>query len=169
MAFTLVNAVNDIHSQGMTAQGATGVNFFKPIDEKEKAAEYIALSDEVAADVSNIATAAEVNAPGDNRIALALTKLQNVKLLGDGNANVDEWYNSIVSDVGVASSRNKFSLNQEKDIVTQLGKMRDQVSGVSLDEESANLMQFQHAFEASAKVVTVADDLLKTILAIKRD
>ena len=53
-------------------------------------------------------------------------------------ANSDEWYNSIVSDVGIASSRNRFALNQQKDIMTQLTKVRDQISGVSIDEETAN-------------------------------
>jgi flagellar hook-associated protein 1 FlgK len=49
-----------------------------------------------------------------------------------------------------------------------LGKIREQVSGVSIDEETANLLQFQHAFDASAKVIQVADECLKTILELKR-
>ena len=169
MAFSMVNAVNDVHSQGATMGGATGVNFFNPLESKENASENIGLSEEVTADVNNIVTANQANSPGDNRVAVSISKLQNEKLLGDGHASLDEWYNSIVSDVGVASSKNKFSLNQQKDIVTQMGKMRDQVSGVSIDEESANLMQFQHAFEASAKVIQVAEEMLKTVLALKRD
>ncbi|MEO5971226.1 MAG: flagellar hook-associated protein FlgK [Bdellovibrionia bacterium] len=169
MAFTLINSVNDIHSQGVTTDGNSGINFFKPVENKEKAAEYLALSDDVLADVNNIVTADLADAPGDNRVALAISKLQNEKMMGDGHSTMEEWYNSIVSDVGVASSKNKFAMNQQKDIMTQLEKMRDQISGVSVDEETANLMQFQHAFEASAKVVQVADEMLKTILSIKRD
>ena len=56
----------------------------------------------------------------------------------------------------------------QKDIMNQLGKIRDQICGVSIDEETANLMQFQHAFDASAKVIQVADEMLKTVLELKR-
>ena len=60
-------------------------------------------------------------------------------------------------------------MNQQKDIRTQLGKLRDQISGVSVDEETANLMQFQHAFEASARVISIADEMMKTVLELKRN
>jgi flagellar hook-associated protein 1 FlgK len=59
-------------------------------------------------------------------------------------------------------------MNQTKDIQTQLGKMRDQISGVSIDEETANLLQFQHAFDASAKLIQIADECLDTVMSIKR-
>jgi flagellar hook-associated protein 1 FlgK len=80
---------------------------------------------------------------------------------------MDDWYDSMVSQVGVIASKNRFTLSQEKDVLTQLNKIREQVSGVSIDEETANLMQFQHAFDASAKVVQVADEMLKTILSMR--
>lgn len=169
LAFTLSQTVNAIHSQGVTANGATGVNFFKPLLTQKGAAEAIGLSAAVESDVNAIATGFELDAPGDNRVILAITELQGQKLMGDGHSTLDEWYNSVVSDVGVLSSKNRFGLNQQKDIMSQMGKMRDQISGVSIDEESANLMQFQHVFEASAKVIEVAEEMLKTILALKRD
>jgi flagellar hook-associated protein 1 FlgK len=123
----------------------------------------------VKASVNNIATGLVPDAPGDNRVAIGISRLQNEKLVDHGNATLDEWYNSIVSDVGVANQRNRFALNQQKDIMTQLGKIRDQISGVSIDEETTNLLQFQHVFDASAKVIQVADELLKTVLSLKRD
>ncbi|CAM6054225.1 unnamed protein product [Sphagnum tenellum] len=63
MAFNLVNSVNEIHSQGKTSNGVAGVNFFKPLEDKKKAAEYISLSEEVSASVNNIVTALEANSP----------------------------------------------------------------------------------------------------------
>jgi flagellar hook-associated protein 1 FlgK len=51
--------------------------------------------------------------------------------------------------------------------MTQLNKVRDQVSGVSIDEETTNLMQFQHAFDASARVIRVADEMMESILKLK--
>jgi len=169
LAFSMTQSVNAIHQQGITAGGLTHISYFKPLEEKQRAAEFIGLSDDIQASANNIATAMIANAPGDNRIAIAISKLQNERLMDQGNATVDEWYNSIVSDVGVAAQRNRFALNQQRDIMTQLGKVRDQISGVSIDEETTNLLQYQHAFDASAKVIQVADDMLKTVLALKRD
>ncbi|MEK6704682.1 MAG: flagellar hook-associated protein FlgK [Bdellovibrionota bacterium] len=167
LAYALTNTVNEIHIQGFTRNGLTNVEFFKPIS-KERAAEFLELSDAVRDNVNNIAAAAMPEAPGDNRIALVISGLQNMRLMNEGNATMDDWYNSIVSDVGVAAAKTKFGLNQQRDIITQLNRMRDQISGVSIDEETANLMQFQHAFDASAKVIQVADEMLKTVLELKR-
>jgi flagellar hook-associated protein 1 FlgK len=168
MAFTVSNTVNAIHEQGTTRGGAQGVSYFKTLDQKDRAAELIELSDEVKANINNIATAAQPDAPGDNRIALAIAGLQSQKLMSDGKATLDDWYNSIVSDVGVTTLRNRNTIGQQRDIMTQLNKMHDQISGVSIDEETANLMQFQHAFDASAKVIAVADEMMKTVLDLKR-
>jgi flagellar hook-associated protein 1 len=168
MAFTLADAVNSVHSQGFNRYGQQGVQFFKQLGAKERAAEFLDLSDAIKTSTNNIATAAQAESPGDNRIAIAISGLQHSRLMNEGNATIDAYYNSIVSDVGVASSKNKFNLNQQKDIIAQLGKMRDQISGVSIDEETANLMQFQHSFDASAKIIQVADECLKTVLELKR-
>ena len=169
LAYTLVQSLNEIHVQGVTPTGKQGVFFFNPLLEKNRAAEKISLSDDILASPNNIATALEENKPGDNRIALAISRLQHERIMGDGQSTLDEHFNSIVSDVGVYMSKNQSDLNQQKDIMIQLGKMRDEISGVSIDEETSYLLQFQHAFDASAKVMQVADELLKTVLALKRD
>ena len=168
LAFTMVNAVNNIHQQGFTREGFQGVSFFKALDQEDRAAEFLELSDEVKSNVNNIASAAEPDAPGDNRIAIAISSLQGQKLMNHGRSTMDDWYNSIVSDVGVAGSKTKFGMNQQHDIMTQLSKMRDQISGVSIDEETANLLQFQQIFGASAKIIQIADECLKTVLDLRR-
>jgi flagellar hook-associated protein 1 FlgK len=168
LAFGLTTAVNTIHSQGVNRYGESGTAFFKPLDTSFRASEFMDLSDEVKNNVNSIATAAEPDAPGDNRIAIAISGLQGQKLLNEGNATIDDFYNSIVSDIGVANSRNRSVLTQQRDISTQLGKIREQVSGVSIDEETANLLQFQHAFDASAKVIQIADECLRTVLELRR-
>jgi len=168
LAFSISSAVNEVHTQGFTNEGIQGVAFFAPLVDRTRAAEFLELSDDIKANVNNIAAAAIADAPGDNRIAIAISRIQNQRILNNGNATADEWYNSIVSDVGVAMSKNRFALNQQRDVMTQLNRMRDQISGVSIDEETANLLQFQHIFDASAKVVQVADEMLKTVLELKR-
>lgn len=169
LAYGITEAVNQVHSQGFTIKGATGLNFFKPTNGyRERAAEFMDLSDEVKSHVNNIATAAVANAPGDNRIAIAITGLQGMKLMNEGTSTLDDWYNSIVSEVGVANAKNRSAMSHQKDINTQLDKMREQISGVSLDEETTNLLHHQHVFDASAKVIQIADDMMKTVLELKR-
>jgi flagellar hook-associated protein 1 FlgK len=168
LAHSLTQSVNEIHRQGYSREGVQGMNFFKPLVGKQFASEVLDLSEEVKANVNNIAAAALPDAPGDNRVAIAISGLQNQLFMNNGKATFDDWYNSIVSDVGIVANRNRSALNQQRDIVTQLGKMRDQISGVSIDEETANLMQFQHVFDASAKVIQVADEMLGTILELRR-
>lgn len=166
LAYGIASAVNSIHSQGFTRDGRTGVQFFKQPLGVERAAELIDLSQDLKDDPNSIATAAEPESPGDNRIALALGSIQHEGILNDGRTTFDDYYNSIVSSVGVASARNKSSLNQQKDIITQMNKIRDQVSGVSIDEETANIMQYHQLYGASARVIQIADDMLKTVLSL---
>ena len=170
LAVEVTHSVNAIHREGFTKNGQNGINFFRPIDpvHVKSAAESIELSDAVRGNVNNIATGAEPDSPGDNRVAIAISGLQHLNLMNGGKTTVDDFYNSIVSDVGVVGAKTRAALNQQKDIQNQLGKIRDQLSGVSIDEETANLLQFQHAFDASAKVIQVADEMLKTVLDLKR-
>ncbi|MBL7715961.1 MAG: flagellar hook-associated protein FlgK [Bdellovibrionales bacterium] len=169
LAYNIAESTNAIHEQGFTRDGVQGVKFFKQLDGKNRAAELLELSDEVKYNSNAIATAAAPDAPGDNRIALLVSGLQHHRIMNDGKVTADDFYNSIVSDVGVSSSRNRENLGQQKEIQTQLGKMRDSISGVSLDEETTNLMQYQHIYGASAKVIQVADEMLKTVLELKRN
>ncbi len=170
LAYAVTESVNEIHRQGFTREGSQGIDFFKPISlqSRASAAEAIELSDPVRSNVNYIATAAEPGSPGDNRIAIAISGIQNLNLMNGGKSTVDDFYNSIVSEVGVARAKTMAGLNQQKDIQSQLGKIREQIAGVSIDEETTNLLQYQHAFGASAKVIQVADEMLKTILDIKR-
>lgn len=168
MASSITDSVNAIHREGVTRYGTTGVNFFKQIEGKERAAQFMDLSDEVRNDSNHIAAGALQDAPGDNRIAVAISQIQNMQIMNDGHSTVDAYYNGIVSDVGVVAGRTRNALIQQKDITMQLDKMREQISGVSMDEETANLLQFQRAFDASAKVISVADQCLETVLNLRR-
>lgn len=167
LAHTIATSVNDVHRKGFATDGKTNIDFFKAPPTVTGAAQALAISDDITRSTGNIAAAMQPFAPGDNRNALALGNIQNIHLLNDGRTTVDDFYNAIVADVGVASGRNNEALSQQKSIMTQLGKVREQVSGVSIDEETTNLMQYQHAFDASARVIKVADEMLDTILSLR--
>lgn len=168
MASMITSSVNAIHGEGYTKNGVKGVAFFKPLVSSERASEFMDLSEAVKYDVNNIAAAGIPDAPSDNRIAIAISQLQNLRVMDGGKTTIDDYYNGMVGDVGVIQGRNKEAMVQQKDIQNQLAKIREQTSGVSLDEETANLLQFQRAFDASAKVISVADECLQTVLNLRR-
>ena len=106
--------------------------------------------------------------PGDNRNAMKLAALADEKRTQLGQASVPDYYSALVGEVGVAAETVKNSKNFMQDLVNQLQVMRDSISGVSLDEEMANLIKYQQAFAASAKILTISDEMLDTLIAAKR-
>lgn len=183
IAWSLANAVNAVHRRGfinkevdVDAQGnpipssmerATNIDFFKIKEDPYKAAFLIDLSPDIKESLSNIATAAEPNAPGDNRIALAISKLQYEQISHNGETTLEEDYLQSVGTVALTSGKFKIAQEQSEGILAQTRSFREQISGVSVDEETANMMKYQHAYEASARVMRVADDMFKAILSIK--
>ncbi len=184
MAHSLALATNAIHRQGFTNRAVpvdertglpmpglangpvTGLDFFKTPTGLKRAAEYIQLSDEILADVNNIATAVEVNSPGDNRIAIAISRLQHEKILGDGTTTFEEHYLKTVGNVGMQMAKSKIDTEQSGGILAQARSIKERISGVSLDEETANMVKYQNAYEASAKVIKASDEMFKAVLGI---
>jgi flagellar hook-associated protein 1 FlgK len=106
-------------------------------------------------------------APGDNRNALALADLESAAV-GPDNLTFAEAYRRLVTDIGLETEQaGQEALFQQK-LVEQLTQMREAISGVSLDEELANLIKFQRAYQAAARLISVADELYQTLLALKR-
>jgi len=172
LAHGLVLATNAIHRQGFanhpssSGKKITGINFFKEPLELKRAAEYISLSDEVLADANNIATALEPDKPGDNRVAVAISKLQHEKVLNNGTATFEEQYHKSVGEVGLQSGKSKIDLEQSAGILAQAKSFKERLSGVSLDEEAANMVRYQNAYEASAKVIKASDEMFKAVLGL---
>ncbi len=106
--------------------------------------------------------------PGDNTNGLALVGLHTSRLGVLGNLTVNDYHTITIGDVGSATREAELSLNTVTLEMDQLRGLRESVSGVSLDEELTNLLSFQRSFEASARMITVADELFQTVLAMGR-
>jgi flagellar hook-associated protein 1 FlgK len=105
---------------------------------------------------------------GDNRNALALAKVQTAALLAGGTATAQGAYAQVVSDAGNRTRQAQVtSTAQAKLLETTLAE-RESVSGVNLDEEAANLLRYQQAYQAAAKVIAMSATLFESILAIGR-
>jgi flagellar hook-associated protein 1 FlgK len=122
-----------------------------------------------AIDRSQIAASSTLaGVPGNNSNALLLAQLQEMQVAGIGGATFQDFYGRLIGEIGSRSQFAQRSLSAEEMINEQVKNQREEISGVSLDEETTNLIKFQRAFEASARLISVADELLQEILAIMR-
>ncbi|OFI06510.1 flagellar hook-associated protein 1 [Clostridium acetireducens DSM 10703] len=81
-----------------------------------------------------------------------------------GGMNIDNYFRDIVNTLAVKEQQAKRVVKNQFQLLKSLQQSRDSVSGVSLDEETANLIQFQHAYQASAKIVATVDELLDVVI-----
>lgn len=105
---------------------------------------------------------------GENLAALALLDVQNGTFLSNDTATINDFYESMNVQVGVDTRANLDLLEIERTFVDSFERRRQEISGVSLDEEVTLMIQFQRAFEASARVITVADRMLESLLTMAR-
>jgi flagellar hook-associated protein 1 FlgK len=102
--------------------------------------------------------------PGSNDNALKLAALLNDRLFESGTTTPIDFYSRLVFSVASDSSSAFESSNTQRHILTQLQNQRDAASGVSLDEEAANLIRFQKAFEASARFIQVVNEMTDALV-----
>ncbi|PHR29420.1 MAG: flagellar hook-associated protein FlgK [Desulfotalea sp.] len=127
----------------------------------------VAITDPRKIAAANAPAAGESVAIGDNRNALALSNIGANYLIG-GVDNFNSLYGQLTAKVGVESNQNQLSLKGAEDSLVQLENFRDGLVGVSLEEEMISLIQFQRGFESSAKFLSTVDEMMNTIIDLKR-
>lgn len=165
MAFAVVQEVNTRHQAGFDASGAAGGPFFAPLATATGAAAAIGVSAAVAADPALVA-ASSTGAPGDNQTARALAALRDANVLFGGTATFAEGWARLAYTVGADASAAQLQQASRGAVREEVERLRDQVSGVSLDEEAANLIKFQRAYEANAKFFATIDSVLETLMSL---
>ncbi|MBI2307806.1 MAG: flagellar hook-associated protein FlgK [Rhodocyclales bacterium] len=103
----------------------------------------------------------------DNRNALALGKLQTQSTVAGGSATYQVAYSRLVSDAGNKTREIQVTGDAQSALLKQAEDARDSLSGVNLDEEAANLLRYQQAYQASAKVIDIGSKLFDVILSIR--
>jgi len=164
LAYGIATSVNTAHRAGYDLNGSAGGDFFTPPALATGAASALTVSAAVRANGSLIA-AAGVPAAGDNQNARAITNLQRTALAGGTTTPIETW-GALVYRVGSDSQRATNEKGGHDDIVKQLQSLRDQISGVSLGEEAANLMRFQRAYEANARYFSAIQTSLDVLMAM---
>lgn len=101
---------------------------------------------------------------GDNRNALLMSALASNKLMSNGTASINDSYISLVADVGTGTKQAELNSLAQNRVLDQSISNREATSGVNLDDEAANLVRFQQAYQAAAQLIAVANDLFDTLL-----
>ncbi|MGD8176790.1 flagellar hook-associated protein FlgK [Marinimicrobium sp. ARAG 43.8] len=104
------------------------------------------------------------DASSDNRNGLAMAALETAKVMGNGNMGLSDAYGRLVEQVGTESASARTNTEAARSLVEQTQSMRDSISGVNLDEEAANLIRFEQAYNANSRVITIARDIFDTLL-----
>ncbi|HYA25984.1 MAG TPA: flagellar hook-associated protein FlgK [Terriglobales bacterium] len=166
LAAGLANNSNAANAQGYTlvqqADGtlqAGGNLFVAPPASGQGAASTMAVA---ISDPSLLAASSDNTAPASNGNVATLSAVQSQAVAG-GQTPTD-YYSNIVFGVGNDVSNGSAELNSSQLILNQLQDQRGSISGVSLDEEASNMVQYQRAFDAAAQVVTTINDMLYTVI-----
>jgi flagellar hook-associated protein 1 FlgK len=163
--------VNIANGLAITTGGAPVAGDMVNISISEDAAMNMALSSTVLNDTSKIA--AGLSGPGDGQNALNISNIQNSLVFssggftpGAGTSTFDDFYNSMISGLGAGSRSAQTILSQQEGVMLQLNSQRESISGVSLDEEMVNLIKFQQAYAASARMITVIEEMFDVLQRI---
>ena len=160
LAATIISEVNTLHQGGFDLNSNSEEPFFTGTS-----ASHIAVNPSIVNNVNLIATSGTAGGvPGDNSTAIAIANLQYAHTMSSGTATFDDYYNSVVSDVGNDVQTASTNFDHQTSMVNHLNNYRESISGVSLDEEMINLIKFQHAYDAAAKLITTVDELLNTVI-----
>lgn len=181
LAYTIAVETNQVHRTGFGIDGVSGRNFFKPLEYLDtnnpykNAIQNLAIEDYITANLNTIAAAGGTienptdrirtyNGDGDGSNAIKIAQLKYTNFFNDGKSSFNDFYNQLVTDIAAQSKRYETEADYSKSLLSQLDAKRQELSGVSLDEELANLIRFQHAYNAAAKVITVVDEMLDKVI-----
>lgn len=130
--------------------------------------EYIEVNPAIANNIQSVASGF-VNSQGfvdssDSRAAVEIASLRNTKVMIGTERTFDDYFADVVTEVGLKGEQAANQLASQNAIMGDLRDLRDSISGVNIDEELADIIKFQHGYNAAAKFISVQDELLETIL-----
>ncbi|MAI53079.1 MAG: flagellar hook-associated protein FlgK [Gammaproteobacteria bacterium] len=155
--------------------GATGTIAYNPANESAGKKVDLGILGGATLELAGIPEAGDVltisnntNGAGDNRNALRMVELQTTASLLGNSASYQEVFASTVSSVGIQTRQAEASAETQITLQRQAEQALNALSGVNLDEEAANLLKFQQAYQATAQVVASANDMFNTLLSAFR-
>ena len=162
LAYSLAERINQVHRGGFDFAGSAGLDLFTTSATSGGAARCM----QVAFTDPALLAASSDGTPGSNGNLLSLVSVATAPLLS-GRSPIDA-YAQIVFSVGSVIANTGSNAQASQLVVQQLENQRNAVSGVSLDEEAAHLIRFERAYQAAARVISVTNDLLDSVINLGR-
>jgi len=162
LAQALMDEVNTLHAAGYGLDGTTGTDLFTGTGAVD-----VTLNPDILNDPNLIAASTALGGiPGNADNAIAINALRTRLTMNGATTTFDDAANTLVSRIGYDVQAAKASASNQADMMTYLENYRESVSGVSLDEEMVNLVKFQAAYDAAAKMISMADEMLDSLMSI---
>lgn len=189
LARVIAISVNTIHSN--TVDGSSGINFFNiDAESSDEPAKIISVNQEILKDPTKINAGKVIGGnAGNGDRALLIGQLRNTRLEilsikdrndfinktgfnftdmkvtgSDSGVTMDSYFKDSIALLGVSNQEAKRMVTNQEALLNQLETRKESISGVSLDEEMANMLQFQRAYEANAKMISTIDQLLDVVV-----
>jgi flagellar hook-associated protein 1 len=168
LADSLRATFNPLHQTGVGSNGNTGLDFFNPIvPALPNGARSFDLGVDVKADPNAIA-ASTTGKPGDGGLALAFSQLRDDAVASLGGRTFADYFGLQVSTVAGQVSYFESALATEEAVQQQIQNQIQAVSGVSIDDEMADMMRFQRSYQAAAKALTIFDQVAEDLIGMLR-
>ena len=154
------------YAQADAVQALAGAQF--AVSPVLNPAGYIEVNQALKNDVMSVAAAYKDNSgnvnAGDGRAAVEIAAIRNTKVMIGHERTFDDYFADSVTNVGLKGEQAENMHLSHSAVMEDLRSLRDSISGVNIDEELADIIKFQHGYNAAAKFVTVWDSLLDTII-----
>ncbi|CUH95355.1 hypothetical protein P22_1425 [Propionispora sp. 2/2-37] len=164
---TIAQEVNSLHTSGSDLKGNAGLPFFTSIDSSQPLSiDNIQVNPALLDDPDLVVTAAAGAKSGDNSISDAIYGLseKNIFKFNGLAMNPANFYKTVVSWVGTLGDNANNSYETQEALVNQVDNQRQSISSISLDEEMSNLIKYQNAYSANARVLSTIDGLIGDLL-----
>lgn len=156
----LITQTNAVQSSGYGLDGtSTGYDFFTGSGIKD-----IEVNPEIIANIGLIAAANNPDQPGDNSNITDILDLREQLVLDGNTVTFDDYYNNLIVEIGVDTQQCTREMENTNLLIEKINLRRESVSGVSTDDELVDMVKYQHAYNAAAKVISTMDEMLEMII-----
>lgn len=163
LATQLITEVNTLHRSGYDLNGNTGQDLFTGTGAAD-----VGVNTNIVSDPRQLQGSSSASESSNNDVIRSIAALSTTALTGLNGMTFSEHYGNTISRFGQEISLTTAQLDDQKAVQKMLEKQRESIMGVSVDEEVANLVVYQRAFQASAKLLTTMDNLMKDVLNLTR-
>lgn len=165
LASAIVTTVNGLHIGGVGMNNETGFNFFVPTGTTALSMQFN-VTGNAATDITvdRVATGSALNAPGDGNLAKQIANIQNQLLFHGNTATIKQVNNERIGSLALEVERTKNLTTDHGVVRDALNTQREEIAGVNLNEEAANMVKYQMAYNAAARLMTTIDEMLDRVI-----